>query len=44
MVINKSTKRKDFYNTGFASLQTEYGQEGVATEVIDSSDYVKKVH
>ena len=37
-----SEREKNFYDTGFASLQTEYGQEGVATEVIDSSDYVKK--
>ena len=38
----KAQREKNFYDTGFASLQTEYGQEGVATEVIDSSDYVKK--
>ena len=40
----KAAREQDFYDTGFASLQSEYGQEGVATEVIDSSDYVKKVH
>jgi Skp family chaperone for outer membrane proteins len=38
----KAQREKNFYDTGFASLQTEYGQEGVSTEVIDSSDYVKK--
>ena len=38
----KAQREKDFYDTGFANLQSEYGQEGVATEVIDSSDYVKK--
>jgi hypothetical protein len=38
----KAQREQNFYDTEFASLQTEYGQEGVATEVIDSSDYVKK--
>ena len=38
----KAAREQDFYDTGFASLQTEYGELGVATEVIDSSDYVKK--
>ena len=38
----KAAREQDFYDTGFASLQKDYGQEGVATEVIDSSDYVKK--
>jgi len=38
----KAQREKNFYNTEFASLQSEYGQEGVSTEVIDSSDYVKK--
>ena len=38
----KAQREKDFYDTGFANLQKDYGQEGVATEVIDSSDYVKK--
>ena len=38
----KAQREKDFYETGFASLQSEYGQENVSTEVIDSSDYVKK--
>ena len=38
----KAAREQDFYDTGFANLQKDYGQEGVATEVIDSSDYVKK--
>ena len=38
----KAQREQDFYDTGFANLQKDYGQEGVATEVIDSSDYVKK--
>ena len=38
----KAQREKDFYDTGFASLQRDYGKEGVSTEVIDSSDYVKK--
>ena len=38
----KAAREQNFYDTGYASLQSEYGQEGVATEVIDSSDYVKK--
>ena len=38
----KAQREQDFYETGFASLQSEYGELGVSTEVIDSSDYVKK--
>jgi hypothetical protein len=38
----KAQREKDFYDTGFANLQRDYGQEGVSTEVIDSSDFVKK--
>ena len=38
----KAQREKDFYDTGFSNLQKDYGQEGVSTEVIDSSDYVKK--
>ena len=33
---------KIFYDTEFASLQTEYTTILLLTEVIDSSDYVKK--
>jgi len=38
----KAAREQNFYDTEFNNLQSEYGQEGVATEVIDSSDYVKK--
>ena len=38
----KAQREQNFYDTEFANLQRDYGQEGVATEVIDSSDYVKK--
>tara|TARA_R100001224_G_scaffold51227_1_gene29621 strand:+ start:129 stop:926 length:798 start_codon:yes stop_codon:yes gene_type:complete len=38
----KAAREQNFYDTEFANLQNDYGQEGVATEVIDSSDYVKK--
>jgi len=38
----KAQREQNFYDTEFANLQKDYGQEGVATEVIDSSDYVKK--
>ena len=38
----KAQREQNFYDTEFNNLQSEYGQEGVATEVIDSSDYVKK--
>ena len=38
----KAAREQNFYDTEFAKLQSDYGQEGVATEVIDSSDYVKK--
>ena len=38
----KAQREKNFYDTEFARLQGEFGELGVATEVIDSSDYVKK--
>ena len=38
----KAAREQNFYDTEFNRLQGDYGQEGVATEVIDSSDYVKK--
>ena len=38
----KAAREQDFYDTGFANLQKDYGEEGVATEVIDSSIYTKR--
>ena len=38
----KAAREQNFYDTEFANLQNNYGELGVATEVIDSSDYVKK--
>ena len=38
----KAAREKDFYDTIYSDLQKDYGELGVSTEVIDSSDYVKK--
>jgi len=38
----KAARERSFYDTEFARLQGEFGEEGVSTEVIDSSDYTKK--
>ena len=38
----KAARERSFYDTEFARLQGEFGEEGVSTEVIDSSDYTKR--
>ena len=38
----KAARERSFYDTEFARLQGEFGELGVSTDVIDSSDYTKK--